>query len=99
MKRGISVDEPQLAGRSLHSLVRLPKWAKLDEQSREFLRQAEAGGMRYLAENGEVCAWGVAIAGIFSMRVESEYQPGCGEYLVTLPNASGEGRQPARKGL
>ena len=36
MKRGISVDEPQLAGRSLHSLVRLPKWAQ------EHIRKLEA---------------------------------------------------------
>ena len=36
MKRGKSVVEPQLAGRSLHSLVRLPKWAQ------EHIRKLEA---------------------------------------------------------
>lgn len=61
------------------------EWEKLDERSREFLRQAEAGGMRYTSENGEVCAWGVAVDGIFKMDVHIEPHSIDG-FLVTLPN-------------
>ena len=38
----------------------------------------------YLAENGQVCAWGAAYEGLFSMDVEAQRDPD--GYLVTLAN-------------
>jgi uncharacterized protein (DUF169 family) len=60
------------------------EWDKLDETARKFLTEAEAGGMMYLAENGQVCAWGAAYEGLFSMDVEAQRDPD--GYLVTLAN-------------
>ena len=63
----------------------VPEWDKLTDSQREFLREAEEGGMRYIVtEDGRVCAWGIAVAGIFSMEVKAERNPFDG-YVVTLP--------------
>lgn len=61
------------------------EWGTLNEAQRQFLHEAEEGGMRYLVlEDGRVCAWGVAIAGIFSMEVKAERNQLDG-WVVTLP--------------
>ena len=57
----------------------------LDEVSQQFIRDAEKGGMRWYVENGEVCAWGIATDGIFSMDVDIE-KHSCDGFIVTLPN-------------
>ena len=64
------------------------EWEKLDETSRKFLVEAEAGGMGIYAENGEVCAWGAAYAGIFSIDVEARRDPD--GYLVTPANVQAD---------
>lgn len=57
----------------------------LTELQKQFLHDAEEGGMRSLVlEDGRVCAWGIAVAGIFSMEVCVERNPFDG-YVVTLP--------------
>lgn len=61
------------------------EFIKLTDREREFLREADAGGMRYIIlEDGRPCAWGVAVAGIFSMEVKIERNEFDG-YVVTLP--------------
>lgn len=62
------------------------EWDGLDEESRTFLIEAEAGGLRYLAEHGEVCAWGPAYAGLFSVDITARRDPD--GYLITLAGRS-----------
>jgi hypothetical protein len=66
-------------------LVTHKEWTDLTEVQRQFLREADDGGLRYLVlEDGRVCAWGVAVAGIFSMDVKVEKNAFDG-FVVTLP--------------
>lgn len=61
------------------------EWKRLSLRQKQFVRDADNGGMRCLVlEDGRVCAWGVAIAGIFSMEVKAEPNEFDG-YVVTLP--------------
>ena len=59
------------------------EWEKLDGISKQFLFEAEKGGMRYAADNGEVCAWCMAYEGLFSMDIDAEPHSEDG-FLVTL---------------
>lgn len=67
-----------------HVCVPQEEWDKLSTEAQQFLREAEAGGLRYLAENGEVCAWGVAYDALFSMNIDVEPHSADG-FLITLP--------------
>lgn len=51
------------------------QWKKLSNKNREFLIQAERGGMRYLVENGNPYAWGSAVDGVFAIPVNIETDP------------------------
>jgi hypothetical protein len=53
--------------------------------ARQFLIEAERGGMRYIAENGKVCAWGVAYEGLFSMDIDAESHSEDG-FIISLRN-------------
>ena len=66
--------------------VPLEEWKKLDKTSKKFLREAEDGGLLYLAENGGVCAWGAAYKGLFSMDTKAQRDPD--GYLITLADAA-----------
>ncbi len=61
------------------------KWEKLSPLQQQFLREAEAGHFCYLAENGEVVAWGAGHTGnLFSMEVVEEPRRGESVYLLQL---------------
>lgn len=61
------------------------QWDHLSPREREFLHEANEGGMRCLVlEDGRACAWGPAIDGLFSMEVKAEPNEFDG-YVVTLP--------------
>lgn len=72
--------------------VCVPKaeWDKLDAMGQQFLIEAEAGGMQYVAEAGEVCAWGLAFEGIFSMDTHVEPHSDDG-FMVTLATQNHHG--------
>jgi hypothetical protein len=61
------------------------QWKRLSLREKQFIRDADNGGMRCLVlDGGRVCAWGIAVAGIFSMEVKIDKNEFDG-YVVTLP--------------
>lgn len=62
------------------------QWALLDGEERQFLIDAHDGHFRYLATDGEVCAWAAPRTGnLFSMEVVEQDNFGvAGESLYTL---------------
>jgi len=70
--------------------VPLEEWNKLDDAGKQFIREADKANLMYLAENGEVCAWGFQVErGMFSMATHLELHPDDG-WVITLQNVKGD---------
>ncbi len=62
------------------------EWELLNDQQRQFLIEAAEVSMSHIVENGEVLAWGFALAE-FTMPVDAKRHPDDG-WVVTLAEQS-----------